>query len=139
MTQSTLDLFDVKARAPDKPFFNVYEAVAKRKLNAPAEWEWYALDGRTYQATGDTIVEGGVRARDARNRKTWKGVVGQKCVVTQAEVEAMRAEFEQTTGKCVECAGCGETLAGSSVETGPRYRTCRKCGGSGRASLPDNA
>ncbi len=130
------DLFEPttpkKPREPERPFFNAWESVARRKLNAPPEWEWYAVDGRTYRDSGDTIVTGGVPNKGVSGSKKWKGVKGQKAVVSETEIRDARAEYERVTGKCVGCCGCGEELAGSSSVTGPRYRTCSKCKGSGR-------
>lgn len=124
-----------------RPWFDAMTVVARRKLNAPPEWEWYAA--KVLRPTDDSLVEGGIpnRRKDGHKRAgyaRWDGVVGQQVVVTQAEIDAARAEYERDTAKCAQCAGCGETLASSSSTHGRTYRTCRRCDGSGRAQNPDS-
>jgi hypothetical protein len=135
-----LALSTASSRAPatkPRPWFDALSAVARRKLNAPPEWEWYSA--RVLTPTDDTLVEGNVplRRKDGSARKghaRWEGVVGQQCVVTRAEIDAATAEYEATTGNCSSCAGSGETISSVSVQDGTRYRPCRKCNGSGHPS-----
>jgi hypothetical protein len=112
-----------------RPFFDAYLAAARKKLNAPPEWEWYALEVLT--PTDDTLVTGGIPNAGGRSRR-WRGVEPQKCVVTRADVAAVNDEYERDTGLCCRCAGTGETLASASVDRGNTYRKCARCVGTGK-------
>lgn len=124
-----------------RPWFDAITTVARRKLNALPEWTWYAW--KVLRPTDDTLVTGGIpnRRKDGRlreGRARWDGVVGQQCVVTAEEVAEARATYERDSGRCADCAGCGETIKSAGIH-GRTYRTCRRCDGSGRAPNPGSA
>lgn len=132
----SMDLFGVefdptasvrKARPERDTFFAVI-AAARRKLGVGRNWDWIHLDGRDHETRG-TLVTGGVR----NSSGGFKGVPRTKVLVTDAECDFEVAEYERATGKCAECSGYGEHSAGFSTATGPRYATCTKCGGTGKA------
>lgn len=120
--------------APDGGYFPMND-VARRKLNAPPEWEWYRLE-----AIGDdTLVEGGVPSNpNHRAPRRWKGVKGQRVVVTDAEANAARMEFERSTSLCWRCGGSGKTMRSVSQREPDKviwtFRTCDRCKGSGASS-----
>ena len=116
------------------PWFDAYGTAARKKLDAPPEWEWYGL--KVIGEAGDTLVEGGIPNDGRKGSGRWRGVKGQTCVVTRDEVSAVRAEYERETGNCADCAGSGKTVKSVSVADGVAYRPCSRCEGSGNAALP---
>lgn len=48
------------------------------------------------------------------------------------EVEDWIAKWVSDTGYCNECWGTGYSVSGWSVQCGTRYRSCRKCSGTGQ-------
>lgn len=109
-----------------RPWFDAMSVVARRKLNAPPEWEWdYArvIGEATVGHRCDTLLRGGIpnKRKDGRKRtgrSRWDGVAQQECVVTRVEIEDARTEYERDTDNCADST----------------YRACRRCSGSGRAS-----
>jgi hypothetical protein len=117
-------------RAANPKGFHRYGAAAKAKLPwLPAEWEWFAWDGRT---AGVIRLKGGVPLAGVENAKRWKGAATMKVIVTDAEVAAAVVAYEADTGNCADCSGTGETFA-SAGPHGVTVRKCSKCAGSGRA------
>lgn len=124
---------------PEYEFVDAMRLAARRKLNAPPEWEWFRASVLKPYAHGVTLLHGGIPAR--RNDGTprvgkarWTGVAVQECVVTREEMAFEMSEYERTTGRCADCAGKGERVSGAGVRDGETYRTwkqCCKCGGSG--------
>jgi len=110
------------------------ESVARRKLAPlPEGWEPWK-----YERVGPdaTMVTGSVpriltRGKN-KGQKRWPKP-GQAVVVTDAERDAEFARYEAETGVCGKCFGRGEESAGWHYKTGTKYRTCRRCKGSGGA------
>jgi hypothetical protein len=110
-----------------------FEMVARRKLGVGADWRWCSS-----KVVGvDWVIEGGVpRVLKSGPRKgslTWNGTALQSCVITKAELQFERSEYEKTSGKCWECQGRGEVVHGWSKDAGTRHKTCSRCGGRGAA------
>jgi hypothetical protein len=128
-----LALIDVSPE-PDLPP-NWLNMVARKKLGQPPEWRWCK-----FEAIGDTddcVVEGGIpRLLQSGKRKgqvTWRDCTLIKCVVTRAESDLAKVEYETETGKCQECAGSGLRLKGWNRDTGNHFKPCVRCGASGKA------
>jgi hypothetical protein len=106
------------------------EAVAKRKMDTPG-WEPYAWEAI---GTDGTMVTGSIprllKSGPRKGEKTWDGK-GDKVVVVKSEILAEMARYEKETGKCCQCMGQGKVAAGWSSATGPRYRPCLICKGTG--------
>lgn len=134
------DLFAVEApvvteRHPSPDWFN---RIARRKLGQPEAWQWWKI-----QAVGDaTLVVGAVPLGYVikgpnKGAPKWPPVsASQTCVVTDLELEAEKAAYEQETGRCHICAGNGTRNWRYSSVTGPEYRDCERCKASGRAPSP---
>jgi hypothetical protein len=89
----------------------------------------------------DSIVTGSVptgtyRSGPRKGRPKFAGPES-KVIVTRAELEAHAAAHESNTGKCWDCKGSGQTIAGWSKDNGTRYETCSRCKGTGIVSISD--
>lgn len=105
-----------------------WNLAVQKKLGLPPEWQWYKL-----QAIGpDTLVEGAVPLGFTKTgRPKWPKVSeSQRCVVTDAERQAVREQWSRDTGKCWNCGGSGEEFAGWNHLEGKRFRPCHRCHGS---------
>ena len=114
-----------RIEAAHKAIPNFWEAVARRKLNAPEAWRWHALE----VVACDTLVTGAVPLGYKRNGdpKWPPRTEDQRAVVTKAEYEAEREAWTNATGLCYECGGTGQERAGWSAKDGSRFRPCRLC------------
>jgi hypothetical protein len=116
-------------------------SVAKRKVSGPDEWEWCKWE--RIGEGNDFVVEGGVprllKSGPRKGEKTWKGVETQKTVVTDAEIKAEHARYEQDTGNCGDCMGSGRVFARWSADNGEDYKPCSRCGSTGKAPGVENA
>ena len=129
-----LELVDVKPEPELPP--NWLNVVARKKLGQPQEWRWckFEMIGDTY----DCVVEGGVprvlKSGERKGQPTWRDCALTKCVVTQAEHDQAKADYETETGKCNACAGSGLWLSGWSADAGNRFKPCQRCGATGKAT-----
>lgn len=55
-------------------------------------------------------------------------------IVADLHMVKVAAEYE-TTGKCWDCKGSGQTFAGWSAAEGVRHRQCTRCNGTGKSDL----
>lgn len=115
------------------------DAIAIEKSGV-AGWE-PCLYEAVGEGTRDALISGGVpriltRGPNKGKRK-WAGKLT-RVVVTGAEVDAAMTKYEAETGICAECEGTGRITAGWSATEGTKYRTCGKCGGTGKANLKGN-
>lgn len=128
-----LELVDVKPEPELPP--NWLNVVARKKLGQPPEWRWckFEMIGDIH----DCVVEGGVPRRlksgEHKGQLTWRDCSITKCVVTQAEHDQAKADYEVETGKCHDCAGSGMWLSGWGCDTGNRFKPCPRCNVTGKA------
>lgn len=54
-----------------------------------------------------------------------------RVVVSDAELRVQAAAYEAETHRCWNCRGRGDVHSGWNAQSGPRYRTCSRCGGEG--------
>ena len=116
-----------------------YERIARRKLGLPL-FQWHTLRAVDWRAieTSDTLVIGGepigvyAKGKGAGRPKFGPRSADRTCVVTDAELNAEYTAYEAETGNCARCCGAGEVFKSMSVTDGTKYRTCPKCGGSGK-------
>ena len=108
------------------------ENIARAKLAPlPDGWdisrfEAIGPDAALYTFSGYRILTRGPHA----GKRKYMGP-SRTAVVTDAEIAAARAAFEAATGKCCNCAGDGREYIGWSAQSGPKFRTCNRCSGSG--------
>ena len=107
--------------------------IARRKLNLPdtytnCGWTRVDPDGLLVRMKEEYIKTAGKN----KGKRGWRGEE-RTCFVTYAEEKHERASWEKETGKCSNCGGDGQELAGWSAATGTRYKQCRRCNGSGNA------
>ena len=128
-----LEMVDVKPEPELPP--NWLNVVARKKLGQPKEWRWCKFE--RIGDTDDCLVEGGIpRLLQSGKRKgqpTWRDSKLTKCVVTGAEHDQAKVDYEAETGKCCKCAGSGLWLSGWGVDTGNRFKPCVRCGATGKA------
>lgn len=108
------------------------DAVAIRKSGIEG-WEPYKWE----RVGDDSIVTGGIphilKTGPRKGKKTWRGK-GTSVVVTQGEVEAQAARYVTETGNCPKCYGKGEVFYSWNHIEGSKYRPCKACDATGKAS-----
>lgn len=107
--------------------------VARKKAGGSATWEW----ARVECVTGGYLVEGSETTVCKRGKHKGERVCSKpytKLVVSNAEVDQAKAEFETLTGNCCDCAGVGHRPNGWSCASGTTYAQCLRCSGSGKAA-----
>lgn len=113
-----------------------HEKAARKKLGKAAEWKAFFFE--VMNDSGDVLIMGGVPTKIKTGPRAghdkWNRKAADKCVVTRAELNAIRAEFERETGQCSECEGSGKTLAGWHHIEGDRFRPCSRCRATGKAA-----
>lgn len=109
--------------------------VAHRKLNTQDPTfrflGWQATDD------GSSILTGAPTRVVARGKSKGRlRYAGQKTVivVTRAEEDAARLNYEVTTGYCSNCVGSGRVFKKWNYMTGTTFCECDKCRGTGRAA-----
>ncbi len=108
----------------------------------PAGWQWLSLDAvGADRKTGGVVIKGGVFSSLLKSGKN-KGKpnfakadagTAREILVTFADLDAFREQWERDSGKCYQCGGSGETVASSGV-AGRTFTKCRRCRGTGRPS-----
>ncbi len=130
---SDLTLFPadpVAVEAARLPMPDLFTIVARRKLGTTDEWHvfrWTRVGN-----TNDAVVEGSLCVGRDTPQRRWHGAKS-KCVVTYAEAEDARVEWERETGLCGKCGGNKTRWAGWSKAEGSRYRDCERCNATGAA------
>ena len=119
-----------------RPNRNVLNEIARKKLNAPTEWQWCKWKAVSH----DCLLAGGVpryvKSGKNKGQKTWRGVKLDELVIARTEIDAANAAYEKETGNCHACIGTGEVWAGSNFVTKTNtLRTCSRCGGTGKAKV----
>jgi hypothetical protein len=96
----------------------------------------YELIGKS-----DTIITGGVPRVLTRGpnkgERRWDGEIS-RVVVTQSEIDAAMAAYENTTHQCAECEGTARVVVGWSAADGTKYRECKRCDGTGAAPAKES-
>ena len=117
-------------------WFNI---VARKKLSAPPEWQWFRIEAirKDGEYTHDAMVTGAVPLGVKKNGDIrWPPEkVSDRITVRDFEVQQAKAEYEYETGKCAECEGEGAVLHSVSVTEGRKTKPCPKCNATGRAQL----
>lgn len=122
---------------------NLYEEHAREKAGMPPEWQLFrwecfpkTADPGEFlyvEVTGAVALQKFTKGR-RKGQPNWGKSSSRKLVVLPcADHEQWCAAWEQSTGKCQECVGTGEVFAGWSVDSGVRFRPCRKCTATGKA------
>lgn len=111
------------------------DEIARRKLSKPPEWEICRAEW-----IGDNILcEGGVPRIISRGpnkgKKRWDKNNLDRVIVSEAEIELEKEQYESETGKCWRCIGKTVIIASSSITTGQTYRECPRCRATGNSPL----
>jgi hypothetical protein len=117
-----------------------HNLAAHHRHNLPAIWQWRqieSLDGGFIQLSG-SIPIGTYQSGPRKGRPKFPTQSNyQRVIITRDDVADARARWEDETGLCSWCDGTGQETAGTSVTAGTKYQTCRACGGTGKAQIPD--
>ena len=110
-------------------FFNL---TAQRIHNMPADWRWCSLDGHKkpedfFEVKG--AVPAGVISRGPNKGRTKWPKQLQTLWMRMSDVDRIKHEWEQETGKCYLCDGQGEEVASFSATDGKTMRECSRCKG----------
>lgn len=146
------ELFDTTTTAEPSPtkrpkLLCLMTEHAKEKYGLPPTWEafryecfppggpkvlYVQLTGNVPPPPFKSGLRKGRTAWAKRDKKT-----DTVAILPDDEHQAWLAAWEAKTGLCRVCQGSGLESAGWSQETGPRYRACVRCGGTGKADLVD--
>lgn len=89
------------------------------------------LEPRTAQVTFNK--RGPERFRSGERKGEWKWSKEHVSVlVPMADTDKLANEYELATGLCKEC-DAGQRWCGWGVDTGSRFRSCDRCGATGKA------
>ena len=96
---------------------------------------WKAF--RWEDCDGDGILTGCVpngvyRSGPRKGRPRFLGP-DRRVIVTKAELDERATRYEADTGNCWNCKGSGQECYGWKQGEGNIYRTCGRCGGSGKS------
>jgi hypothetical protein len=113
----------------------LYNYAARRVINAPDGWQWFALKAIPVDCT---LVTGDVPIGTKKNGSPKWGPEknAQTFVLTPQMLKEVTAAWEGEHGVCASCGGDGMAWAGSSAMHGHKFTTCKPCAGTG---LPPKA
>jgi hypothetical protein len=114
------------------------DEVARAKCGAPDSVWWRPY---SYEALpgGDILIKGAAwrpkLSGKHKGQPMWPKPLQHHItvVVTKAETEQRRDEYEAETGFCSNCNHKGEVSTGWSRDGGTRWGKCKRCGGTGEA------
>ena len=123
---------------------NLLTEHAKDLLGMPPEWDAYEFEAivRTADNSAAKLIRVVGAVAPPKTRGKYKGLPNwdkrdpateKTAYFTPEEHEEWTRQWEQKTGKCAECLGRGEKMAGWSAASGARYKPCDKCGATGKA------
>ena len=116
---------------------DLHVLTARRVHSLPPDWQacvYHSLHPLGYAKLIGTEPIGTISRGPRKGRPKWPPLVPWRAVLISAEqVAKTRRQWEADTGLCSHCGGSGQQLKGVSVAEGPSYRTCRGCGGTGKA------
>lgn len=149
---NTKDMFDTSAQSaqPNRPStrdtpgfdrIDVMIRLAAEKCGVDyTEYHWHSmqyLDDKSHLlkiAKGNTPFKSGPR----KGRINHKHCTAEKTVtITEAELAEAIAAYEAETGYCTSCSGSGQAVAGWNRDEGTRFKTCKRCSGTGRLQQED--
>lgn len=120
-------------------FFNL---TAQRVHGMPLDWRWCSLDGHKkpedfFEMKGGVPVDELSRGPNKGSPK-WPEQLD-VIWVRMSDVDRVKHDWEQETGKCYACDGEGEEVASYSVDNGRTMRKCSRCNGSGKPPTQEAA
>ena len=107
-------------------FMNI---IARSKLHTSEDWEWCevkAVDGGFILKGSCVFIKDGI--------KKWKKPL-QTVIISDLDHIECIGSYEIETGKCSRCEGKGEEGKNWTLETGWAYTSCRRCKGTGKATV----
>lgn len=115
-------------------------AEAKTEIPGWIAYEWQAMEGGSIVVG---CVPDGVYTRGPRKgtpRLDTKGCTHRiAMVVALSEMEDRAHKYEAESGRCWNCKGEGKVWSSWSAESGTRFRSCDRCGATGKAPETESA
>lgn len=112
-------------------------ALIAKDRGCPENWRWYQSEVKGERPHHVFIVRGGVPGAVFKSGK-YKGKPNptkytdrRELVITDADMNAVKARWESETGKCSGCYGEGKTIASAHADGTRTYRDCKPCGATG--------
>lgn len=117
-----------------------WNLIAERKRGMPVGWGWFSIK-LVDSSTGAALLKGAVctavfQRGPQKGQKNWSKrdrSTERELVITEAELAAMRLEWEAETGRCFVCGGSGQQFASWSATAGTKTEPCTRCRSTGRA------
>lgn len=125
-------------------FVDWFQLIASKR-GVPDGWSWFSSEfkGET-RSQGVFLIKGscisGTYTRGKNKGKPKRDMATMReLVITPAELDAVKTQWERDTNQCSGCYGEGQSTSGISNmngETVKTYRSCRRCNGTGQAVQP---
>jgi hypothetical protein len=113
-------------------FFNL---TAQRIYGKPDGWQWCRLDAHNkpddYIEVKGEVPIGVIRSGKRKGSPKWPKTL-HVVWMRMSEIESVKMQWEQETGKCSKCYGEGHESYGWSRDSGQMLRKCRRCEGTGK-------
>lgn len=111
------------------------QKTVERLYPLPENWHWREVSTNetpedNIKVTG-SVVTGYMKKGEKKGKRVY---AKEKTIywIRDSQVKETIRNWEIETNICYKCKGTTQELAGFSKENGPKYRECRKCGGTGK-------
>jgi hypothetical protein len=132
MTQ--LELLEPDPEPATPKAMDWHSLTAVKRYGQPEGWKWSRINYGDCPE-GYCKVTGGIPRKITKGARKGKNSWGETNTLwmKQADIDAVKTEWESENGKCWQCVGTGQDFAGWNNKTGVRYQTSKRCVGSGKA------
>lgn len=119
------------------------QEIAIKKAGVPGDWRPFEIEmGRDipgsnvppgmYRCVGAICTIGADGLPDwPKTKKAMKFLA--TVWISEEELSSYVSAWEEETGQCSKCLGSGQQWNGWSMLAGTKFKTCTKCGGSGKS------
>lgn len=116
---------------PEKSKPCEWNVIGRKLLNLSDSFEWVNAE-RVGENSIITLQEAYIKTKGkAKGKKGWRGEKV-RCIISFAEVEAFRVDWERINGVCWRCEGTGQEMYGITMNNERLFRQCTRCGGERR-------
>lgn len=106
-------------------FFN---AIIRKRFNLGEEFRWSQIEA----IDGGTLVTYGKTVKTKTGETKWERPL-KRAIVSDAELQQAKDDYETETGKCYICEGTVQERYGWSITAGAKFRPCKRCNSTGKA------